>query len=358
MRREAGRVERGAPQVDRHGAPREDRVVIVKSSIRRGCRVLAAPNIAGFVALAFSALACSSSPDPINVRVTGPYEAPQVLATGLSYPRSLVHEADRLFFVAGEESCTSSCAVFGLSDQGGAPQLLQPTKSRLLAHADQTLYWLGADGIYAMPTSGGDPALVVSVLANGSSAVQEMVADSTGIYWTVQDSEGYGAVWAFTFGATEPAAITPVQSAPDQLAVDGDSVYWTASGALYRAPKSGGDATQLAVFDAGSDGVALDDANVYWSSLDNAGTVRSVRKDGGDTEILSKGIDHPREVAVDDVHVYYTAEGAGSLMRLRKSGGSLERLAVEQALPHALALSADRVFWANLGDGVISSVSK
>lgn len=310
----------------------------------------------GWLPWALLAFGCSSSDDD-RTQPDGPHESPTVLATSLTDPRELVHDASSLFFLADVSG--GSHAVFSLSDQGGAPAQLAPTTGRSLALANQALYWLSANGLDTMPESGGPTSLVSGeVPSDYTWDVQDLTADATAVYWTEQDSGGAGRVRAFVLGSTGATELAPAKGSATLLVVDAVAVYWLATGEVHRVPKPGGQPETLATFSAAASGLAVDDEYVYWTSLDNAGSVRRVSKSGGDMTILVEGIDHPRSVAVDGTHVYFTAQGEGTVNRVAKSSGALERLAIGQAGPLALALSDDRVFWANVDDGTISSVHK
>jgi hypothetical protein len=300
--------------------------------------------------------ACSSSNSAANSEPKGPYEEATVLATGLDLPTRLNRDANAVFFLARQGGIDD--AIYTLPDQGGTPVVLTTPAAALAAFEGQ-LYFEGADGIDIMAESGGSPTLVADSLASAVDIhVADIAVDSSGMYFAREDSEGGGQVLLFASGDTEPTKVSPLAAAPDHMALDADNVYWVAGGVVHKAPKTGGQDEWLATFNAESDGIAVDEGYVYWTSLDNYGSVRRVAKQGGDTQILVQGINHPRSVAVDATHVYFSAEGAGKIERVPKAGGAVERMAIDQDGPSSLALSDDRVFWANRNDGTIASVSK
>lgn len=306
-------------------------------------------GVFAFLVLAVGLAACSSFPGG-NSGPKGPYEQPKVLASSLSEPDNLVHDGSSLFFLGNP---APPYTVYRLPDQGGAAGQLATTDQAALAANGGKLYLAGQSEIDSLPEAGGTPAH----FADTTYSVVDIAADASGVYWSESDSEGYGNVVTQTAGGTQPQDFPVQLSAPDHIALGQNNVYWVAGGEVFKSLKTGGAAQVLAQFNAESDGIAVDDSYVYWTSLDNFGTVRRVSKSGGDMKILVQGLDQPRCVAVDAQYVYFTVDGAGTVERVPKAGGTVERLAVGQNDPVAIVLGAGKVFWANIGGGTISSVS-
>lgn len=305
---------------------------------------------AGIVVLAVGASACSSSPARSTSAPKGPYEQPKVLASGQLHPRNLIHDGSSLFFLDDDGA---GYRIYQLPDQGGAAKQLATTDQSALGANNGELYLAGTGEIDSMPGSGGAPAHFADTAYN----VVDIAADASGVYWSESDSEGYGNAMALAKGATQTKTIPNPGSAPAHIALGQNNVYWVTGGVVFKGPKSGDSSQTLAEFDAESDGIAVDDSYVYWTSLDNMGTVRRVSKAGGDMKVLVQGLVAPRGIAVDANYVYFTVQGDGIVERVPKDGGTLERLAVDQKGPDALALGPGKVFWADIDGGTISSVS-
>lgn len=308
--------------------------------------------VAGIVALALGSSACSSSPAGGNSAPKGPFEQPKVLASGLQQPQKLIHDGSSLFFLG--YSGGGTYGVYRLPDQGGAAKQLATTDQGALGANSGELFVPGTGEIDSMPGSGGTPAH----FADTSYSVVDIAADASGVYWSEADSEGYGNVWTLPAGDTQTRELTNATYAPDHIALGDSAVFWVVGGDVYKAPKSGGPEVKLATSPAAvSDGIAVDQNYVYWTALDNLGTVRRVSKDGSGAKILVQGLFSPRSVAVDAKYVYFTVQGDGVVERVPKDGGTLERLAIHQSGPDGLALGPGKVFWANFEGGTISSVS-
>ncbi len=136
--------------------------------------------------------------------------------------------------------------------------------------------------------------------------------------------------------ATGLVTVASGLTAPSQIAVDCQSVYWISDyvGTLVmKAPIGGGAPVTLASGQLGQNGIAIDSTSVYWTA---AGRVFEVAVGGGTVTTLvptmatdGGGFLVPQQVVVRDGYVYFSDQDTtdqmdlqGLLMKVPTSGGS------------------------------------
>jgi hypothetical protein len=165
--------------------------------------------------------------------------------------------------------------------------------------------------------------------ANGSSGVLQRARIRGGVAQTL--SSGLGAEF---------------------LAIGGETVYFTGQFAYpSKVPSSGGTATRLG--DArGAAGMAIDRQNLYWTVRDGASTrgdVLQVPLAGGAVSTLAQGEGMPQGIAADDAAVYWANNQSGEIRKLTHAGGAITTLTAGEMLPTVLAIDEASVYWSALG---------
>jgi hypothetical protein len=159
------------------------------------------------------------------------------------------------------------------------------------------------------------------------------------------------------------------------LAIDRASAYFIddTGGDLQRVPKRGGITMVLysgngAPFDRGAN-VAVDDAEVYWTSAVTNGAAKSSTlnrqgKDGGKAIVVTSTQGAGLAcIAIDGQNMYWV-QGSG-VMKAAKSGGPATAVASGQVGVDCVALDDKNVYWslggtekAQFGDGAIAFAPK
>lgn len=145
--------------------------------------------------------------------------------------------------------------------------------------------------------------------------------------------------------------------APFGIATDGSNVYVSVfagsgdTGAIFRAPKTGG--TPEALAPAGSSrALALHDGLLFYDNVD-AGAIQTVPADGGDVTDLTT--ESPAtEIAVSGntlVFAHSVIDGTSLVATVDKSGGELTTLLETDERPSAVAIDGDTAYVALLGPG-------
>ncbi|MDI1479284.1 DUF5050 domain-containing protein [Polyangium sp. y55x31] len=216
------------------------------------------------------------------------------------------------------------------------------------------------------------------------NAVNGIVADASGVYWTRD-----GSVWRADPGGASPerlaqdfksaytlamddealyvvdyaeklvrvnkdggATLVLAQDAISAVAVDEDSVYFTSVAGLFRTPKDMSKIESLASI-SNPDSIAVDDAYVYVRTIGNvedlSGRTVRVPKAGGEIEEIAPPTPvayhyFSHELEVDGTNVYWVEPSAGTLMKAPKAGGTPIVLAKDLADPVSLALDGENVY--------------
>jgi hypothetical protein len=224
--------------------------------------------------------------------------------------------------------------------------------------------WFGTGGF-----QGADNAIRRVPLTGGPT---EIVARSGGIPSPHLVLAGDLVVWTDEFGAdgpggdlcTAPAAgggpvtrLAPHLTAPRELVVEGDHVYFLASGLrryptdhdgdVGRVPLAGGAVEVLAAGQTTAHELFVADGALWWSTV--AGVHRTALA-GGDVVDVHRCGEHevPGPSATDGEHIYVVlaTHGKGALHRIRFDGSGLERISPDRpAIVFPIQVAGDHVYW-------------
>ncbi len=256
----------GSGTVMRANADGSGRVVIAKGLgtpwvIRvAGPRVYFADDVTGGVVTALDL----DGGNPLDL--TGPQGSPRGLAVTTS----------SVFFVT-EDPDAGAVQRVGV-DGTGLTVLSSPTNSPKDLVTDGTnVYWTAVlDGeIARVPIGGGTTSSVAKATVPFGLAVFSNYL----FYTSHAAADAGGAIGRVNIDGTEQIVLSPRESLPRSIAVDGNYAYWTneGDGTLKRVPVGGGTVTTLATGQIQPWGIALDDKFVYWAAK-GAGLVLRVAK--------------------------------------------------------------------------------
>jgi len=149
------------------------------------------------------------------------------------------------------------------------------------------------------------------------------------------------------------------ENSPLAIAVDENSVYWTASGLLKKVSIAGGSPVTLASNQPGAYGLAVDKAYVYWANYAGAsGAIMKVGINGGNPTMLAPRNVQPA-IAIDDTAVYYALLSPDAIMRVATAGGTPTTLVSGYAFIYGVTADPSRVYWTNYANpGSIDSIAK
>src|SRR5207248_6395978 len=129
---------------------------------------------------------------------------------------------------------------------------------------DSYLYWTDYYDVYRVPVTGGRPQVLY-----GGVLLSGIALDGDQLYWvSTTPFAGTGAIHRGAAGGGSDMVLA-FPDANGSIAVDEQYAYWTASGAVFRVPKTGGATEQI--INCGSCipfKVAVDADTIYYRTLD------------------------------------------------------------------------------------------
>jgi virginiamycin B lyase len=146
--------------------------------------------------------------------------------------------------------------------------------------------------------------------------------------------------------------------------LDGRTALFTSAAALTDDANTGPDSPPAAIgratVDGGSveanfvpataTGVALDDAHLYWANPARGSISRADLDGTGVEEDFIGGLNHPRWVAVDGEHIYWTS-ARGTIGRARLDGGAPEPNFIDSTGKlQGIAVNGGKLYWADDGN--------
>jgi hypothetical protein len=270
--------------------------------------------------------------------------APSALASSQNLPVAIAVDATSIYWVDEGTSANNYTdgAIMKVALGGGTPVTLASGQASPLAIAvDATsVYWVTrgtsasnyADGTVMKAALGGGTPVI---LASGQTSPTAIAIDSGSVYW-IDEGTSYlapvlqpgtfgglvddGSVMMLPLGGGTPTTLASGQPGPDNIAVDGTSVYWTTTGTVAKVPLGGGTPVTLATGQSSPTLMAIDGTSVYWTNL-YGGSVVNVPLDGGAAVTLASGQNYALGIAVDATNVYFTTYdgvGSGGVLRIAK----------------------------------------
>jgi hypothetical protein len=252
--------------------------------------------------------------------LTGCNNTPTVLATGQSMPTGITASQGIVYWVN-----------YGVGVTGGSVQECAST---------------GCGGNPTPVATGQDAPTAVAVAGNGS------------IYWTTQNG-------VMKCSGTLPCTPSTLGPTGSDIVVDANNAYWTAQAGPVRCALGGcgGAPTAIATGQLSSWAIAVDSANVYWTTLSGFTVAKCALSGtcGGNPTTLSAAT-RPYGVAVDGATVYWVDFTVGTVSACATGGcaGKATILASGQTSPAAVAVDATAVYWVNYANpgGAVMKLAK
>lgn len=216
---------------------------------------------------------------------------PTTLASGLTHPSAIAVDASSVYWTDDHDGTVTKVPL-----SGGAPSTIvsgQVGVQFIALDASAIYFAVGGRALMKTSLDGGVPTTLFSGQVNG------MAPDATGIYFTTST-----ALMKVSLDGTITSTLASGLTYPGHVAVDAGNVYYTTSDALMKMPRTGtGTPTTLAfISEYQTDGIAVNDANVYWIEL---GGVWKVPLNGGTGALLAARQQDHGALAVRGTEVYW-----------------------------------------------------
>lgn len=238
---------------------------------------------------------------------------PAVLASGQASLVDLVQDSRSLYWIRGN-GCGTSIGVVDKTGTGARELSLGCYGGRALRADATNLYRLGAFGqIERRPKQDG---AWVELSANRPSRTGFGLG---GLFLYFGDSTDR-AVHQMDTTDNQSRLFAADQNAPVAIEVDGSAVYWITNpgGTVARlsADSAGQPAEILASRQPNLTALAVTATHVWFTAAGD-GTLKRVRKSGGEPEVVVSGLKVPCGVAADERDVFVTDCEAGTITRVR-----------------------------------------
>ncbi|MBI5532437.1 MAG: hypothetical protein HY898_06965 [Deltaproteobacteria bacterium] len=199
----------------------------------------------------------------------------------------VVYLADPPLPVGGKTAYAEGySSVFAIGPDGGEIEIEGfNNTSRSVVSDGKQVYWSdwNAGTLLMAPRKGG----IASPVTSATVKAQVVVADADTLYWAGEAGTRNVLQRVGKSGGTPVTIASGAEMTVSDLAVDGTSVWFideTTAGkpAVYQVPKAGGTPVLIAAEVASGARIAVDETDVYWSTLHGFATIsKKGRRDGG-----------------------------------------------------------------------------
>lgn len=164
-----------------------------------------------------------------------------------------------------------------------------------------------------------------------------------------------GGIYAVQLSSGQKTLLASGQARPDGIAVDNAFVYWANNndGTVMKLSLGGGAPVALASGQTTPSALALDPTNsfLYWTNDGNPGAVMRVNLSTSAVSTVIGGINNAYGVAVDANFVYVAAESDDYIFKVLPTGGGVVQITKLQNNPFALAIDQNNVYFTNAASG-------
>jgi len=283
-----------------------------------------------------------------------------VLASAQPAPAAIVAQGSGVFWIDRGVATGSSYesygdyvggAILAASSDGHVSVLVSSVESSLLAVSAAGVFFDARDpatGTTASVLRIGQDGSGAGYVASGLSKLVLLAADDTSVYWVAdaQASGGRSATAPTLFRAAPDGSNVTVLaslSSPTALAVDDAGLYLVDGTTLERMNKDGTGTTPLVTLGSlqGTAGLAIDGTSVYWSATgSSSGAILAADEQGGGVRVVTSGLPSSMAgLAVHDGSLYFSTVSASfdSSSDSEKVLGQIDAVSATGGAPRLLA---------------------
>jgi hypothetical protein len=210
-------------------------------------------------------------------------------------------------------------------------------------------YGTHADGkIYRVPLAGGAPAAVVT--KSVATQTEQLILVGSELYWTTYSDQS--------------VLKAPTESVPYGIASNGTDVFWAnhyqPSNAIGHALAAGGTTKNPIISGTPEVNyptyVAVDGTYLFWANAGTSGTNGSVMRaklDGSQPTPLAQNQYPVYGLAIDENNVYFTTINTGTVSMVPKAGGTITPLGSNEGFVYGVAVDGNDVYWLDTGKGAL-----
>jgi hypothetical protein len=277
-----------------------------------------------------------------------------VLASQQVNPESLAVTSRGVYWMNSGTPDTqySESAVMWVGLDGGASSLIARTpggSANEVIADDALIVWTHDGAIESVPAD--LHAAPGTLGANGF----HIAMDDAGIYWNgyPQNSGITTAVWRADRDGANQRELMRAPGIPAPILVSNGVVYWQSYGSNYTttfyavAALGGAQQTLASGFGSGEFPWAILAGGIYWADTALPLEIHRTDLDGGSTAVVASQFTVGAMTA-DDHAIYFTNEN--SLYAMSVDGGAPVALAWRFASPYAVAVDANSVYFADIGE--------
>lgn len=219
------------------------------------------------------------------------------LTEKLDHPRALATDEKNIYFVlgngtiAGQKDGNNNLGKIPVS--GGTPTIIFKGGELIpdadaIAIDDENVYF-SANGLRKVSKNGGEAKLLTKAFM-----ASEIVLDKENLYWLPYVGEGMqpAPIYTVSKNGGEAKGITEPRPSANGLAVDEKNLYWVQTDGIYKMPKTGGIIEKIYTIQNGQNttDLKMDADNFYFRQGTSYRELYKLPKTGGEAKQIAKDV--------------------------------------------------------------------